>query len=414
MAATLRRIWSLTRKELALLSQQPGELLLVFLTPFLFIAIFGAAFGDGGSPTVAIYAVDEDNSVSSREVLHTLVNAPGLEVGVAERRATVERLVGRGERMAALVIPAGFERAMHTPEGAAIAMIVDPAQAQRAAIVSGLVGSALAPFQIAADVNRAAEGNVEVSVGGPSEQGTDYQDALSGFMTAAIKSQVAEEIQAALEDPLIRVSLQDAGAVRTGATAVRTPTLMESLVPGYSLTFAFFLLNTLVASITQERRQGTFRRLLSTPTTRATLLVGKGLPFLVVAFAQMALVALASRYLFRLDLGDTPGVLLLLAAATAAALVGLGMFLASLARAEGGGGLASLLTIAMAAVSGSLFPSIHVPLLEYATPHYWALSAFRDVVTYGRGLEGALAPIVVLCAMGVAFGAIATRRLRLA
>ncbi|MHB1295019.1 MAG: ABC transporter permease [Anaerolineae bacterium] len=415
MSSTLHRIWSLTRKDLKLFAQQPGEWLLVFLTPFLFIAIMGAAFGGGGSPTVALYAVDEDNSVSSREVLHTLVNAPGLEVSVVEHRADADRLVGRGERMAALVIPLGFEQALHTPAGAGLTVIVDPAQSERAAIVSGLAGSALAPFRLAAELNRAAEGNVEVSVGGPAERETDYQDALSGFMAAAIKSQVAAEIQETLEDPLIRVALQDTAGLETGATAARTPTLMEYLVPGYSLTFAFFLLNTLALSISKERSQGTFRRLLSMPANRAVLLVGKGLPFFVVALAQMVLVALVSHYVFRMDLGDAPGALILLAAATSAALVGLGLFLASLARTAGaGGGLASLLTIIMAAVSGSLFPGIRVPLLEYATPHYWALNGFQDVVTRGMGLQGALLPIAVLCVMATAFAALGVRRLRIA
>ncbi|MHB0857674.1 MAG: ABC transporter permease [Anaerolineae bacterium] len=405
----------MTRKDLKLFAQQPGEWLLIFLTPLLFIAIMGAVFGGGGgSPTVAVYAVDEDDSVSSREVLDALRNAENLEIEVLAERTEADQLVGRGQRMAALVIPQGFERALSTPVGARLVVLVDPAQSERAAMVTGLAGAALAPFSLAAEVNRAAEGHVEVSVGGPSERATDYQDALSGFMTAAIKSQVATLIQDTIASPPLRVTLRDAHAMVTGATAPRPPNLMETLVPGYTLTFAFFLLNTLVLSVSAERAHGTFRRLLSMPTTRTVLLVGKALPFFAVAMLQMALVALVSHLVFDLSLGNAPGALILLAAATSMALVGLGLLISGLARSEtSGGGLTSLLTIGMAAVSGSLFPGIRVPLVEYVTPHYWALQGFQNVVTRGMGLEGALVQAGVLCAMAVVFAAIGVRRLRI-
>ncbi len=47
-----RQIWAMTRKELKLWLQRPGQWLTLLLTPLVFVAVLGQVFGGGSSPTV--------------------------------------------------------------------------------------------------------------------------------------------------------------------------------------------------------------------------------------------------------------------------------------------------------------------------------------------------------------------------
>jgi len=68
----LRDIWAITRKDIKILLKQPGEWLLLFLTPFLFIAIMGQVFAGGEAPTTTVYVVNEDDSNTSQRIVDAL------------------------------------------------------------------------------------------------------------------------------------------------------------------------------------------------------------------------------------------------------------------------------------------------------------------------------------------------------
>ncbi len=108
----LKQIWAITRKDLKLFAQQPGQWAIIFLTPFLFIVIMGQIFGDGGTPTVAIYAVNEDSGESGQQVIERLEDSANLEVQVLDSRDEADQRVGKGQRMAAVIVPDGFTTAM--------------------------------------------------------------------------------------------------------------------------------------------------------------------------------------------------------------------------------------------------------------------------------------------------------------
>ncbi len=108
----LRQIWALTRKEIKLAAQQPAQWALVMLTPLAFVAVMGSVFGGGGAPTVAVYFVSARmrGAWASRRV----EDAPRRRHagrGSAGTRAEADAAVGEGQRMAAIVIPAGFSAA---------------------------------------------------------------------------------------------------------------------------------------------------------------------------------------------------------------------------------------------------------------------------------------------------------------
>jgi ABC-2 type transport system permease protein len=165
--------------------------------------------------------------------------------------------------------------------------------------------------------------------------------------------------------------------------------------------------------VVEERALGTFRRLLSTPAPRSAILLGKMLPYLVIVVVQALVLLGISSLVFGVSLGKSPVALALITVASAASVVGLGIMVAAVVRSEGqAGGLTLLLVLVMAAVSGSLFPLIRIPYLQYATPHYWAIQGFQNVIARGLGVSGVVFESGILLGLAVIFFVIGVSRFK--
>lgn len=417
----LRQLFAMTRKELQLFLQRPGQWAMLLLTPLAFVAIMGQVFGGGRLPTAAVYLVNEDEGRLGAKVADAIADEKSLDVQVVDSRAEADRLVGAGRRMAAIVIPAGFSDATLTDDGATIEVIVDPAREQTAGVVLGQVQAATAPFLIDAEVTRGVSNAFSdgdfFGLGG-ADLFTDTERAAGGvdlaqaqkFLTAALRGIIAVQVEDAVDAPLVNVARVAAG---DPARLIEQPTIFDYLVPGYTFFFAFFLVGIMAETVLDERRSGALRRLLTTPARRAAILGGKIAPFYAVAVAQILLVMGLSSLVFDYDLGRSPAAFLIMVLASAAAVVGLGIMVAALVRSEGqASSFADLAVIAMAVVSGAMFPTIFIPVVRYFTPHYWAIQGFQDVVTRNLGPAAVVQEAGILLVMAAAFFAVGVARFK--
>lgn len=459
----MSHILAMTRKEFRLWSQKPGAWIIVFVAPLIFIWIMQAVFGASGTPVVTIYAVNEDESQASQQIMQALSQAENLSIEVLKSRSEADRRVGAGQRMAAVVVPEGFGGALSTTHGANIDIIIDPARAEQANIVVGLLNAALGRFIIDAEVSRRVEasvgqvidlstlrstpttppapeeiaptepaaelqpeptadefGNLEVvptqDLAGFLETPQPVQDpqrqqneTLRLFFVAAVKGVVSSQVQESLDNPQVKLVEKPF----EGKPDRRRPSLLDYLVPGYSLMFMFYLIPNLAMTVVEERQSGTLRRLLSAPVPRSRILLGKMIPYFLIAVAQMIVILLAGKLLFGLDLGSAPVAMGVLICASALSMAGLGILIASLARSEGqANGLAIIIVQAMAVVSGAMFPSISIPGIQAVTPHYWALQGFLNITARGQGIEGIMLPAGILLTMTAVFFTIGAVRFR--
>lgn len=411
----LRQIWAITRNELKLAAQAPAQWALVVLTPIIFIAVMGAVFGATGTPTVAVYLVDEDGGRVSRQIISALRDEPTLAIDRLESRADADSKVGAGERMAAIILPPGLSEAVVTPEGGEIEIIIDPAREQSAGIVLGVVQAATAPMLIDAEVTRGVRTAFATPPDNLGLDAADLDDAgldmvtVEKFLTAAIKGVVASQVQDAIDDPLVRVDPQPA----TDDTPQRAPTIFDYLVPGYSVFFAFFLMGMMAEVVLNERVSGTLRRLFTLPLGRVGYLAGKTIPYSLMAMLQVVIVLGASSLLFAYDLGGDLLALGLMIAATGLAIGGVSILVAVLIRTEGqANSIPTLITLVTAAISGAMFPSIRVPALEVFTPQYWAIQGFLKLTALGGTLDDVLLNLGILAGMGLLGLGIAAWRFR--
>ena len=415
------QILAITRKEILHWAQKPGSWVTVFLLPFLFIWIMQAVFGSGGNPVISFYAVNQDESPQAEQVLEALRGSANLHVEILDTREEADRLVGQGERMAALIIPPGFGLDLNTPEGAELEIIIDPAREEQAGMVIGLVNAALGPMMVDAEVSRGVQASVRQVIASVDTSGLPQDpnnplvniDMLREFFTYAVQGVVSNQVRTAMEDPQVRLDVQPYAPAGIDPDNLRPPTLLDYLVPGYSLMFMFFLISNLARTVVEERQTGTLRRLLVAPLPRSRILIGKMLPYFLIGAVQMTFVLLLSTLMFGIDLGNSPVGLAMIIFASALVMAALGILIAAFARTEGhADGLAIILVLAMAVVSGAMFPSIQIAGLQQVTPHYWSMQGFLNLMARGMGPEGAFLPVGVLLTMAALFFTIGAVRFR--
>ena len=185
--------------------------------------------------------------------------------------------------------------------------------------------------------------------------------------------------------------------------------------------FIFLTAQMTARSIYDERRTGSFRRLLAAPLGRWHILVGKLLPNVVIVVLQVVFIFAAGVFLLplmgldALTLGDDPLALALLVLAAALCCAALGALIAALARTEAQiGGISAVVLWVLAFVGGCFIPLFLInesmATIGQLTPHYWAVTGFYDLLTRGLGLESIIDSLVALLAFAAVFFLVGARR----
>jgi ABC-2 type transport system permease protein len=234
-------------------------------------------------------------------------------------------------------------------------------------------------------------------------------------------------VQASLEAAALRARLPQGTAAPApvrlersappGVQPRKIPDAFQQNVPGVTIYGIFWIVSLLAGSVFQEKREGTFRRLLVAPIGRAALLVGKVLPYYLINLLQIVAMLGLARLLFGVSLGGAPAGLALVSLAAAAAATGLGVLLAAMARSQAQVGLLSTVAIlALAVLGGCFIPRWVMPdwmqRLGLITPHAWAVDAYQDLMVQGYGLARVLPKVGALLAFAAAFFGVGAWRFR--
>jgi len=392
---------------------------------FIMTLALGGAFGAGSDNPIEILVVNDDAGAVGAQIVEGLRASEGFAVeteweGAALTRAKAEELIASQERNLAVIIPAGFSDAIERaafegPAGAAqIDLILDPAlSSQFAGPVLGTLTGLSQRASLAVVAPRGVDRFIE-QIG------------------EGIGAQLPAEVQASLREQALQSIVGGGGAgslveiVQTqpaGMQIEQFPNAVQQNVPGYALFGVFFISSILASSILEEKKVGTFRRLLVAPMSRVTLLLGKLAPYLIVNLIQIALMFAVGVFVMplvgapKLELGAHSEALILISVAGSLAATGLGLLIAALAKTqEQIGGLGTLLVIILAALGGVMVPRFIMPefmqSIGLISPHAWALTAYQDVLVRGYGIEGVLPEVAALLGFAVVFFGIAVWRFK--
>lgn len=364
----------------------------VLIFPLLLILLIGAQFG-GGQTALTLAVTAEDAGPLGDDLLAALGEVDDVTVDVYDSGEAVVDAVSRGDATGGLVVPAGYDEALRTGPGGVVLAFVG-----RPGTLSPALQSVVVP--VVGDQNRRVTlADLVVLV----DDDVSYEQALAQA-DAAIG--VSPEIATAREE-LGSDELAEAfsGLGQFDLGAVQQLNL-----------FVFLSSLTNAAALLQSREYGVTRRLLAHPVTSGQILRGEALGRLGVALVQGIYIMVGTLLLFGVDWGSPVAAVAILTT-FAAVSAGAGLLLGAVARNQAqAGALGVGLSIAIAAIGGSMVPVEVMPegmrAVARATPHYWSYEAFAEVVRRGGTVLDVLPELGVLALQAVVLFAIAAPLLR--
>ncbi|MEW6231671.1 MAG: ABC transporter permease [Chloroflexota bacterium] len=417
----LNQILALTWKDLKVFFKDPGGVTVIFLQPFMFIVVMSFAlsglFGAGEGSPIQILTVNQDRGTQAAAILRQLDEMKAFAVettweGQPLTQQMAERLIVAGKRNLALVFPPDFSAVLEQ----------DPAARERRTTKVLFIVDPTTSSQFVEPILGTLQGLLErITYTAMMPKGIDYlfewlAPQAPATQREVFKGQAQEAMSGGLlggQEPLVTVER----AVPAGMRVEKHPDTFQQNVPGYTIYGIFWIVSLLAGSVLQEKREGTFRRLLVAPMRRAVMLAGKLIPYYLVNLLQLAIMLGASSLLFRMSLGHSPAGLAAVSLAAAATATGMGVLVAALARTEAQvGGLTVLLLLSLSALGGCFVPRFVMPdwmrTIGLVTPHAWALDAYQDLLVRGYGLLEVLPKVGALAAFAGAFFGIGVWRFR--
>jgi len=356
-------------KEAKQVTRDPSSWIIAVALPLTFLFLFG--YGISLDTTVVkIAVVREDDGRDAHDLAAAVTNSKWFLVLPAVDRRAGERLLQDQNVKAVVIIPAQFGRMLHAEDTSAqVQVLVDGAEPNTANFVHG------------------------------------YMNAIwSGFLAARAMQQGAPVT--------VPVSVEARYWYNANAES------RWFLIPG-SMTVIMTLLGTLLTSlvIAREYERGTLEALYATPLTRGQILIGKTVPYFVLAMVSMAVCVLTALLLFRLPLRGSLLTLGLVSAAFLVPALGQGLLISVTMKTQMAAAQLGLMTGYLPAMmlSGFLFDINSMPAwlrpVTYLIPARYMNISLQTVFLAGDVWAVLVPNMLFMLAVGVLFFGLTWRRL---
>ena len=403
---------SIAWKDLLILFKDRNNLVGAFLLPVIFIVVFlgvaGVAAGgssqDVDPEKVPLAVVDDDGGEAAATLRADLEAHAGLAITVYPEADAMAKLEAQ-EITHVLVIPAGFTADLTAGNvTTTLAIKTNTLDRGRSEAVLMAVEGVTRNMSLERQIVASLETLARMQAANPSND-----PSTSAKLAIPIAQRQFQESQGR---PL--VSVTQAQPASLGQKEDVEISGVQILVPGFAVLFIFLTAQITARSIYDEKKTGTFRRLLAAPLGRWSMLIGKLIPNFVVVLLQAAFLFATGMFVLpligldSLRLGNDPAALVLLVLATALCCTCLGILIAAIARTEAQiGGIAGLVLWVLAFLGGSFIPLFLIndsmATIGQLTPHFWAVTGFYDLLTRGLGISSIVDSLAALLGFSALF-----------
>jgi ABC-2 type transport system permease protein len=369
----MKRTWAVARKELRQVVRDPLSLILLIGLPAFMLVLYGYAL-NFDVRHIALAVQDRDRSVTSRDLIAAFVNSTYFDLAAAPAPGEdLEALVERRRAKAVLVIPEGFGADLGAGRAAAVQLLLDGADANTATTILGYARGLV------------AEANTRQLRGRLARQGI----ALEPGIVYAPRVFYNPELQST-----------------------------QFLVPGL---IGFLLMLTAVLStalsVVREKERGTMEQLRVAPLRTYELILGKTLPYLVIAYLATVIILVAARVLFDVRVQGPYLALFLATLVYLFGALGLGLLISTIADTQAFAFQVGLITSMLPAMllSGFIFQIRAMPpflqAITYLVPARYYLVILRGVILKGAGLGPYWDQLLALLVFGLVVVTLASLRL---
>lgn len=397
----MKKIFAIAWKDAVIRFASSSELLFFIILPLIFTFLLAGGTPSGGATNnrTRLVVVDLADTAISHQIIAELENSTSTYPDVKPLEEAEEEFEAR-RTDAMLIIPVGLDLESIQNGSAELEFRQQPnnmdATISKRAVQTAIrrVSSSISAANLALEEAR-AQGTFESS----EAEKAYFDDAL----------ELAQTLQ---EDAPERVTVIEG---TTPDDVEYDPRANSSA--GQLVTWVFIPLFGISAMFAYERQQGTLRRLLTTPTTKATFLLGTISGQVLMALIQMTLLILFGMFALDLKWGQNLPALFIVMTSAALAAGAIGTTMGTFIKTEGqASGLSIMAGMVMALLGGcwyplELFPAV-VQNIVKILPTTWAMQGLLDLVLRGGGLTDILLESGVLLGFATVFFAIGVARFR--
>ncbi|MFH0809164.1 MAG: ABC transporter permease [Pseudomonadota bacterium] len=373
---SFRRVWHIIVKELIQVLRDSRMRVVLFLPPLIQLIAYGYAVNfDIRHIPVAIY--DEDQTPQSRALIQRFGASEYFDLAAVVRtNREVENLLNRGDVTMVLHLPHDFARRIKSGRHSApVQLILDGTDSNAAMVVSRYAGVVLNDYSAEVLAERMARLGPMGSVSAPIE--IDQRAWFNSNLSSRY-----------------------------------------SFIPGVIAMVVMLVSLMLTAmAVVREKEIGTMEQIMVTPIRPTELMLGKTVPFVLIALVDVGIVTLVGIFWFGVPFRGSVLVLLLGTILFLFNSVGLGLFFSTISATQQQAMMASSFFFTPAILlSGFIFPIHNMPrLVQYITyldPLRYFITVLQGIFLKGVGLETLWPQMAAMAALGVALLGLSVLRFR--
>jgi ABC-2 type transport system permease protein len=406
----LKHMWFIAMKDLKRFTTDRASVFFFIIFPFLFIIMFNfllkGAFSEDNR--LELHMLTQETTGMSQQILSAMETKdesllpPGDPVIIWDKDyAEARQQVEDGKLDGFLAFPADFTDSVMAGNPVNLEIFADAGAVNTRAALNGVAQAISSRFVTDAVIVHATA-QLMAENGATS---AEINNAI-GRITAALFS---GGISGA-ETPFLAFVTQKIGEVKDVNPS-------NYVIPGYLVMFVFFAAAVGAQSIVWERQNHTLERLLSTSVQKESILGGTFLGLLIKGLVQIVIFWGFGILAFRVDMGLSPGAIILLSLLMVLMSAAFSLMLATLVRTtRSAGSLAVITSLLLAPLGGCWWPLFLYPdwlqNIAKISPHAWATEGFNKLMLFGAGFGDVVSSMVALVVFTVIFAAIAIWRFR--
>lgn len=368
-------ILPIVRKEFRQIRRDKRALGVLLLIPSMMLIMFGYALNfDVKHSAVAVY--DEDNSKTSREFVQLFFNSEYFDNAyhLSDLKSADELLDAEKVR-AVIIIPADFSHNIAEGKDVSLQIIVDGANSNAATTVLGYMSAIVQQYSL-------------------------------NVMTRTFYRQGGQRIERPID---LRPRVWYNPELRSA----------KFLIPGL---IAFILTITAVVStslaVVREWEMGTVEQIIVSPIRPVELILGKTVPYTIIALFSTVIILIAGYILFDIAIKGSVFWLFVVTFVFLVGSLGLGLLISTIAGTQQVAFMVAVIATMLPTfiLSGFVFPIRNMPpiiqAVTYFIPARYFLVALRSIILKGVGLSAFWDQLLFLIAYAVLMLGASSLRMR--
>jgi len=396
----MKKIFAIAWKDAIIRFASSSELLFFIILPIVFTFLLAGGTPSGNEDNrIRLVVVDDAQTTISEQMIDELKNSTAVRPEILTHAEAQKQFDDRRAEVV-FIIPDGTDISSLQSGSAQVELLQQPNN----------LSATIAERAVQTAIRRVS------SAISAAQNAVQQRETIKPFISDAKKQayfesslEMAQKIQ---KDAPQRVKVIE------GSTPDRVdydPRANSSA--GQLITWVFIPLFGISALFAYERQQGTLRRLLTTPSSKATFLLGTISGQVAMALIQMLLLVGFGIFVMKLNWGRDPLALFIILLASALAAAAFGTTMGTFIKTEGqANGLSIMFGMVFALMGGCWYPlELFPPAIQNVVkilPTTWAMQGMLDLVLRGKGLLDILSEAGVLLGFAVIFFSVGVWRFR--